>query len=248
MTPEPPFKYDNIADLYASRVDAAPYNALYERPAMLTLLPPVSGARVLDAGTGAGWYAAELAKRGALVTAVDGSAAMIEHAHARFASGSLTEVAGQVELRVVDLEQPLSFASGSSYDGIVSSLVLHYLREWVPTLREFGRILKPNGWLLFSTIHPAAESIRLATKRYLEVEPIDDYWKWLGNVRYYRRSLSAIINAVTEAGLMVEKLFEPLPTEEFRKAESKSYERLMKQPEFLIIRARPFQSETTVMK
>lgn len=30
MTSEP-LQYDNIADAYASRVDAAPYNALYER-------------------------------------------------------------------------------------------------------------------------------------------------------------------------------------------------------------------------
>jgi len=243
MPHEAPFKYDDIADAYASRVDAAPYNALHERPAMLALMPSMSGARVLDAGTGAGWYAAELAKRTAWVTAIDGSAAMIEHARARFASAAFSNLADQVDLRVADLEQPLSFAGDSSYDGIVSSLVLHYLREWVPTLREFRRILKPNGWLLFSTIHPTAESIQRATNRYLEVEPIDDYWKWLGNVRYYRRSFSAIVNAVTEAGLTVEKLVEPLPTDEFRKVESKSYERLLKQPEFLIICARPRGSD-----
>jgi protein-L-isoaspartate O-methyltransferase len=112
MTSEP-LQYDNIADAYASRVDAAPYNALYERPAMLELLPVVSGARVLDAGTGAGWYAAELARRGALVTAIDGSAAMIEHARARFASAGFD----QVKVSVADLEQPLSFARDSSYDG-----------------------------------------------------------------------------------------------------------------------------------
>jgi SAM-dependent methyltransferase len=234
------FRYDDIADAYASRVDAAPYNALYERPAMLALLPSVSGARVLDAGTGAGWYAAELARRGALVTGIDASAALIEHACARFAAAPASEVAGQVELKVADLEEPLSFASDSSYDGIVSSLVLHYLREWVPTMREFRRILKPNGWLLFSTNHPAAESIRNETNRYLDVELIDDYWEWIGTIRYYRRSLSAIIEALTEAGLAVEKLVEPLPTEEFRKMKSKSYERLLKQPEFLIIRARPW--------
>jgi len=239
---KPTFNYDDIADTYAAGVDSAPYNALYERPAMLEILPPVSGARVLDAGCGAGWYAAELAKRGALVTAIDASAALIDHARARFARAPLNAVAGQVELRVADLEQPLSFASDSSFDGIVSSLVLHYLREWVPTLREFRRILKPNGWFLFSTNHPAAESIRRETDRYLDVEPIDDYWKWLGNVRYYRRSLSAIIEALTEAGLVVEKLVEPVPTEEFRKVKSQSYERLLKQPEFLLIRARPWRS------
>jgi SAM-dependent methyltransferase len=237
---EPAFSYDNIADAYAAGVDSAPYNALYERPAMLELLPPVSGARVLDAGCGAGWYAAELATRGAVVTAIDASVAMIGHARKRFASARLNELADHVELGVADLERPLSFASEAAFDGIVSSLVLHYLRDWGPTLTEFRRILKPNGWLLFSTHHPAAEAIRLDTPRYLDIEPVEDYWKWVGTVRYYRRPLSAIIEALTNAGLAVERLAEPLPTDEFRKAKPHAYERLLKRPDFLLVRARPW--------
>ena len=81
------FSYDAVADAYAAGVDSAPYNALYERPAMLDLLPPLPGTRVLDAGCGPGWYAAELASRGALVTAIDASAAMIGHARERFCLG-----------------------------------------------------------------------------------------------------------------------------------------------------------------
>src|SRR5439155_382867 len=114
------FRYDDIADAYAAAVDSAPYNALYERPAMLKLLPPVSGTRVLDAGCGAGWYAAELATRGALVTAIDASGAMIGHSRHRFASAPSIEIADQVELKAADLEQPLSFAADASFDGIVS--------------------------------------------------------------------------------------------------------------------------------
>src|SRR5215510_7282448 len=232
------FSYDDIADAYSAKVDSAPYNALYERPAMLKLLPDVAGARVLDAGCGAGWYAAELAKRGAVVTAIDASGALIEHARALFASPALIGVAGQVELRVADLEQPLSFAPDCYFDGIVSSLVLHYIRDWGSMLSEFCRILKPDGWFLFSTTHPAADAIRLQTHRYQEVELIDDYWEWVGTVRYYRRPLSAIIKAITNSGLIVEQLVEPLPTEEFRKIKPNSYQRLLRQPEFLLIRAR----------
>ena len=77
MTVNQAFDYGDIADAYAARVDSRPHNALYERPAMLDLLPPLPGTRVLDAGCGPGWYAAELASRGALVTAIDASAAMI---------------------------------------------------------------------------------------------------------------------------------------------------------------------------
>jgi SAM-dependent methyltransferase len=205
---------------------------------MLGLLPPVSGARVLDAGCGAGWYAAELARRGALVTAIDASGELISHARARFASDSLAKFAGQVELKIADLEQPLSFAPDNSFDGIVSSLVLHYLGDWEPTLAEFKRILKPTGWLLFSTHHPVADVIRLHPERYLDVEEIEEYWKWVGMVRYYRRPLSAVIEAVTGAGFAIQRFVEPLPTEEFRKAKPKAYERLLRQPEFLLILAR----------
>jgi len=240
MTVNQAFDYDDIADAYAARVDSRPYNALYERPAMLDLLPPVGGTRVLDAGCGAGWYAAELAARGAFVTAIDASAAMIQHARERFASPLMNHHARQVELRIADLGQRLSFASDAAFDGIISSLVLHYLRDWGPTLAEFRRTLKPNGWLLFSTHHPAAEAIRLETPRYLDIEPVEDYWRWLGTIRYYRRPLSAIVDALTNAGLAIERLVEPLPTDEFQKLKPDAYERLLRSPEFLLVRARPW--------
>jgi SAM-dependent methyltransferase len=236
-----PFHYDQIADAYAAGVDSAPYNAHYERPAMLGMLPPVSGARVLDAGCAAGWYAAQLAQRGASVTAVDASVAMVEHARRRFASSEMAALASRVELRVADLGRLLSFAADASFDGIVASLVLHYLRDWNPTLVEFRRILKPAGWLLFSTHHPAAEALRLQRPRYLEVEPVEDDWKWVGKVRYYSRPLSAIVNALAPAGFAIEKLVEPLPNDEFQAAHPESYARLVKQPDFLLVMARPWR-------
>lgn len=241
MSTDQGFNYDDIADAYAAEIDSAPYNALYERPAMLELLPLVSGAHVLDAGCGAGWYTSELALRGAFVTAVDASTVMIGHARRRFMPPFPADVARLVEIKVADLAQPLSFASDSGFDGIVSSLVLHYLRDWGPMLREFRRILKPDGWLVFSTHHPMAETIRLGTRRYLDIESVDDYWKCIGNVRYYRRPLSAIVEPLTLAGFAIERLVEPLPTDEFRKIKPDAYERLLKQPEFLLIRARPWR-------
>jgi SAM-dependent methyltransferase len=233
----PAFSYDEIADLYAARVDSAPYNALYERPAMLELLPAVDGHRVLDAGCGAGWYAAQLAARGARVTGIDASAAMIAYARDRFAAPPDSALASRVEFAVADLQQPLAFAD-ASFSGIISSLALHYIRDWRPMLAEFRRVLEPGGWLLFSTHHPLAEAVRLRPARYLDTELVEDYWKWVGTVRYYRRPLGAIVEAIADAGLAIEKLVEPLPTEEFRRSRPDSYTRLLAQPEFLIIRAR----------
>lgn len=233
---EPPFSYDEIADAYAAAVDAAPYNAFYERPAMLALLPEIRGARVLDAGCGSGWYTEQLLERGAHVTAIDGSAAMVRHARERLAPWAQR---GHVLLGVGDLARPLDFASDGSFDGIFSALVLHYLRDWEPTLAEFRRVLAPGGWLQFSTHYPLPEATRLGTRRYQEVEPVEDDWGRVGTVRFYRRPLSAIVNALVDAGFRVERLVEPIPTEQFRAAKPESYERLLRQPEFLLFRVRP---------
>jgi SAM-dependent methyltransferase len=225
------FSYDAVADAYAAKVETAPYNALYERPAMLALLPPVGGRDVLDAGCGTGIYAELLADRGARVAGVDGSAAMVEHARRRLAGRG-------VELRVADLRAPLPFADGS-FDGIVSALVLHYLRDWSVPLAEFRRVLRPDGWLAFSTHHPAVEVARFGRERYLDVELLEDTWDWVGTVRFYRRPVSRIVNDLADAGFAIERMVEALPTEAFRQAKPAAYERMLRQPEFLFIRARP---------
>lgn len=237
MTDSRAFNYDAIADAYAAGVDSAPYNALYERPALLDLMPPVDGAQILDAGCGSGWYAVELSRRGAAVFGIDASPQMIGHAMGRLEREDIPDPSSIV-FRVADLGQPLAFASNSSFDGVISSLVLHYLSDWRPTLLEFRRVLKPGGWLLFSTHHPAADAMRLNTTRYAEVEEVTDYWKWVGTLRYYRRPLSEIVNSLSETGFRIEHLVEPIPTEAFRLAKPDSFERMLSQPEFLLILAR----------
>jgi len=62
--------YSRLADAFAARIDTHPSNACYDRPAVISLLPPVEGRRVLDAGCGPGVYAEWLAGRGAEVVGV----------------------------------------------------------------------------------------------------------------------------------------------------------------------------------
>jgi 2-polyprenyl-3-methyl-5-hydroxy-6-metoxy-1,4-benzoquinol methylase len=63
--------YEGLAGKYAATVDTKPWNAYYERPAVISLLPSLMNAKVLDVGCGSGWYAQYLLSCGAAVTAFD---------------------------------------------------------------------------------------------------------------------------------------------------------------------------------
>src|SRR5258706_15447489 len=84
--------YDTIGDNYARAADESPHNAFLERPAMRSLIGEVSNRRVIDLGTGSGYFAARAAEQGAAhVLAVDASERMVEIARARV--GDRAEVA-----------------------------------------------------------------------------------------------------------------------------------------------------------
>jgi SAM-dependent methyltransferase len=207
---------------------------------MLGMLPDVDGLRILDAGCGSGWYAEQLLKRGASVDGVDASAGMIEFARHRLLDDA-HEHKSRLTLRVADLATELPFED-HVFDGIVSPLVLHYLHDWRPALEQMRRVLKPNGWLLLSTHHPAADAARVQTSNYLATEYVVEEWDWVGMVEFFRRPLAEIVQSLTDSGFVIEQLVEPIPTDEFRAAKPEAYNRILSQPEFMIIKARPAQA------
>lgn len=80
-----------------------------------------------DVGCGSGPLSAALRDRGALMTGIDASAGMPQLARQRLDT--------DVDLQVADLASPLPF-SDNSFDDVVASLVLHYFKDWGPTLAE----------------------------------------------------------------------------------------------------------------
>ncbi|MHB0988490.1 MAG: class I SAM-dependent methyltransferase [Bellilinea sp.] len=229
-THNPGADYDAMADAYNARVDTQPHNALYERPAVLSMLPPLAGLTVLDAGCGSGWYAQQYLDKGAKrVVCADASQKMVAAARVRLGE--------RAQVLVADLSQPLSFATNGEYDLVVAPLVLHYLADWLPTLREFHRVLKPNGLLVFSTHHPTMDFKLFNLPDYFATTLIEDEWS-TGKVTYYHHSLSAICAALAEAGFTIERLLEPQPVQAMQASHPELYERLMHNPWFLVIRAR----------
>ena len=57
-------------------------------------------------------------------------------------------------------------------------------------------------------------------------------------MKSYYHSLGTITNALTDNGFVIEKIDETLPTEDFEESDSVGYEKLLKFPLFIFIRAR----------
>jgi SAM-dependent methyltransferase len=218
-----------MAEKYAAAVDTKPHNAYYERPAVLSLLPSVAGWNVLDAGCGSGWYAEYLVEQEATVTAVDVSPKLVALTKARLGN--------RAQVLQADLGQPLDFAGDAAFDLVLCPLVMHYLEDWRAVFAEFHRVLKNTGVLLFSTHHPFMDFQLFKTESYFTTELLEDEWS-TGKVRYYRRPLTAMIDALAETGFLVERILEPQPTDAFRSVDPEGYERLSKNPWFIVIRAR----------
>jgi SAM-dependent methyltransferase len=225
-----PTDYEAIADRFAAGIDQQPWNVLYERPTTLELLPGVTGKDVLDAGCGSGWYADWLVRHGAQVVAVDRSARMVELTAARLA-GRGRAIRGDLS--------DLGELPDASFDLILSSLVLHYVEDLAKTFREWGRLLRSGGRLVFSTHHPTHDPKSLFNPGYLSEEIIEEKWGWLGEqMRYYRRPLSNLTEPMAGAGFVIERITEPRPSEKLQSADPAGYDRLSRLPAFLFVRAR----------
>jgi SAM-dependent methyltransferase len=224
--------YETLAETYASRIDTKPHNAYYERPATLSLLPEVKGKRVLDAGCGPGVYVEWLADHGAEVVGLDVSPKMVELAKKR--------AGAKAAILQADLGQPLSFFQNAVFDIILSALALNYIGDWFGVFREFYRILTQPGYIIFSVAHPFADFLLYKTENYFQTELVEMEWTGFGipvRVPTYRRPLQAVLNPLLEAGFMLDRILEPIPTDQFKQADPKDYEELFRQPGFLCIRA-----------
>jgi SAM-dependent methyltransferase len=225
--------YEALARRYASMIDRKAENAYYERPATLSLMPPVAGKRVLDAGCGPGVYAEWLITHGAKVVGLDVSPKMIGLARKRLGR--------DVPLHLADLDKPLTFLGSGTFDVVLCSLVLDYVKNWESLFAEFNRVLRSFGAFVFSVGHPFTDYLKHTETSYYDTELVEDTWTGFGievTVPYRRRSLSSTLTPLLRSGFRLEDILEPRPGKEVKAADPRAYERLEGLPGFLCIRAR----------
>ena len=219
--------YDAFADAFDAHAQGSDYNALYDRPAVLELLGPVDGLSVLDAGCGSGLYAEALLEGGASVAGFDASAKLVELARSR--------VGDRADLRVHDLNESFDWIADGTFDRAVMALVLHHLEHPLPALRELHRVLRDDGRLVVSTLHPTSDWLRLGGSYFTDAM-VDEIWQrdWL--VRFRRAPLQDIVADFASAGFVIESLVEPRPVATMASTNPERFEKLSAEPAFIAFR------------
>lgn len=105
--------------------------------ALIDLLEPCAGERIVDLGCGSGQLTARIAERGAGVIGIDSSQEMIAAARANFP---------EIEFRVADAA---SFAIEDAVDAVFSNAALHWVRDASRAVACVHRALRPGGRFVF---------------------------------------------------------------------------------------------------
>ena len=244
MTDDPQNVYDD-PQFFAGYSGLERFGAGWEQAAehadFMGLLPDVAGRRVLDLGCGAGQLAHHLATRGAAeVVAIDVSERMLALARTRWAHPRVTYARTALE----DAAFP-----AARFDLVVSSLALHYVDDYRGLMARVAGWLAPGGVLVYSTEHPLytgrlpgegwvrdAAGTRWAVDRYADEGARDESW-FVPGVRKVHRTLATLVNGLVDAGLVVERILEPVPGEQWLQAHPQMNDE-RRRPMFLLARAR----------
>lgn len=184
--------------------------------ALQPLLPDFSGKRVLDLGCGFGWHCRYAAEQGAsYVLGVDSSRKMLAVARENTPFDT-------VEYRLSGIED-FAFPE-NGFNTVISSLALHYVKDFHALCRKVKATLTPGGSFVFSVEHPIFTAQGPQDWHHSDTGdrahwPVDGYFSegersavFLGEtVAKYHKTITTYVNGLVKAGFSITALVEPQP-------------------------------------
>lgn len=131
--------------------------------AVLDLLAPRKGERILDLGCGSGQLTAAIADAGATVIGIDSSPEMLAEARANYPA---------IDFRLGDAAK---FSLEAPVDAVFSNAVLHWVKNAAGAAASIARALKPGGRFVaefggHGNIQPVVDALRE------ELGPVETPW------------------------------------------------------------------------
>jgi len=211
-----------------------------EWPAVLKMVPDLSGKRVLDLGCGFGWFARWAREHGAAsVLGLDLSANMIARARADTDDPA-------IEYRTADLEE--IELEEASFDFAFSSLAFHYVEDFARLVRRVHRALTAHAHFVFTIEHPiymaAAHPRWFTDEEGRKTWPVNRYsiegerrTDWLAKgVLKHHRTIGTTVNTLIRSGFAIRELVEFAPTAE-QIAENSDLAEELERPMMLLVAA-----------
>jgi ubiquinone/menaquinone biosynthesis C-methylase UbiE len=197
--------------------------------------------KILDVGCGDGQISRALVAQGSHVLGIDPTELHIKIAQER--GGGATYMLGSATSLPVE---------NASQDAVVACLVFEHIDELEAAIAEVERVLVPGGQFSFFLNHPLLQTPGSGWIDDHIIDPPEQYWR-LGAylvetdsmeevesdvyIRFIHRPLGRYINALHDAGLVLERMLEPAPPEGFL-ARAPEYSLASTIPRLLYLRLR----------
>ena len=204
-------RYDDIAEFYEQRSGKTVSDPA--TAALLDLAGDVGGLRLLEVACGQGRVARELAHRGARLTGLDISSALLTQARAYEAAEPLG-----ISYLHADVTAP-GVLEGQVFDVVVCNYGLSDIDDLDGVLANVARWLRPGGAFVFSLLHPCFPG--WGSDAPSSWPPGQGYYQegwWLASNTGYRgrvgsshRMISTYLNSLTGHGLVLDRAVEPPP-------------------------------------
>lgn len=209
--------------------------------AFQSVLPDLTGKRLLDLGCGYGWHCIYAMEHGAA------SAVGIDLSQKMLAVAREKTKFPQVQYQCCAMED--FSPAPKSFDIVLSSLALHYVASFEAIVQKVQGCLVQGGDFIFSVEHPVFTAYGSQDWYYDENGeilhfPVDCYFyegkrraNFLGEkVIKYHKTLTTYLNNLLENGFSIRRVIEPQPPEDMWDIPGMKEE--MRRPMMLIVAAR----------